>query len=181
MGICIVWLTIRTYFKTGEKVFQIIFGLAVLAGLYVLIKAYINRSPGQKNAILGRLAIAAFCLILVGLVVTGRLHILVALAAALFPLVKQLPRLLPHLLDFLDRRKRGAESPEGTTSSRSPTGNLGVEEACQILGVSPQADRESVIEAHRRLIQKMHPDRGGSAYLAARINEARDVLLARKG
>ena len=50
-------------------------------------------------------------------------------------------------------------------------------DAAKLLGVAADADSDSVIEAHRRLIGKVHPDVGGSAELAARINEARDTLL----
>ncbi|MEX0738540.1 MAG: molecular chaperone DnaJ [Pseudohongiella sp.] len=49
--------------------------------------------------------------------------------------------------------------------------------ALEILGLGSDASREDITAAHRRLMQKMHPDRGGSDYLAQRINQARDFLL----
>jgi hypothetical protein len=50
-------------------------------------------------------------------------------------------------------------------------------EARDLLGVSPEDDRETVVAAHRRLIARNHPDNGGTAGLAARLNAARDLLL----
>lgn len=50
-------------------------------------------------------------------------------------------------------------------------------EALQILGLSGNPSKEEIISAHRRLINKLHPDRGGSDFLASRVNQARDVLL----
>jgi DnaJ homolog subfamily C member 19 len=50
-------------------------------------------------------------------------------------------------------------------------------DAAKLLGVAPDADTDTVIEAHRRLIAKVHPDTGGSAELAAQINLARDRML----
>lgn len=51
------------------------------------------------------------------------------------------------------------------------------DEAARLLGISASADGPTVIEAHRRLIARVHPDVGGNDELAARINRARDVLL----
>ena len=50
-------------------------------------------------------------------------------------------------------------------------------EAAELLGVAPDADREAILAAYRRLMARNHPDAGGSTGLAARINAARDLLL----
>lgn len=62
----------------------------------------------------------------------------------------------------------------------SPGPSMDREEAFSILGLDPNATDEDIIAAHRRLIQKLHPDRGGSDYLASRINQAKDCLLSKR-
>jgi hypothetical protein len=84
-----------------------------------------------------------------------------------------LDRLHPDWRDELAGERAGS-SGGGT---RSTSGDMTVEEAYAILGLAPGADAEAIKEAHRRLMVKLHPDHGGSDYLATKINRARDVLL----
>src|SRR6266852_6381249 len=86
-----------------------------------------------------------------------------------------LDRLHPDWRDELAGERAGSSGG----SARSTSGDMTVEEAYAILGLSPGADAEAIREAHRRLMVKLHPDHGGSDYLATKINRARDVLLHR--
>jgi hypothetical protein len=78
--------------------------------------------------------------------------------------------------DWRDELASGGTSGSGG-SARPASGDVTVEEAYAILGLAPGADAEAIKEAHRRLMVKLHPDHGGSDYLATKINRARDVLL----
>jgi len=82
------------------------------------------------------------------------------------------------LVAYLNRKHSGwakAESSEYESAATDST--MSVQQARDILGVLDSATKKDIIKAHKRLMQKMHPDRGGSDYLAQQINKARDTLL----
>ena len=68
----------------------------------------------------------------------------------------------------------------GRSQSDNTSGEMNHKEAYSILGLEENATKEEIIAAHRKLMQKLHPDRGGSDYLAAKVNLAKDLLLKRK-
>ena len=135
------------------------------------------QQKGRSFAVKATLIITAALMLV--LAAAGRVHWIGALlASGLAGLRFALPlvlRSLPFLQQF---QKARANSQQGQAhQSRATAGVLSESEARKVLGVNANASREEIIEAHRKLIQKMHPDRGGSDYLAAKINQAKDLLL----
>lgn len=120
-------------------------------------------------------------IILVGvLATTGRIHWLGAAFAGALVAVKQLGilalRLFPTLAQIYGRNKASQNSQAG--NSAPPSTAMSESEARQILEVGPDADIDEIKRAHRKQMRNQHPDHGGNTYFAAKLNQAKDVLVA---
>lgn len=132
--------------------------------------------PAQQRKAWWRLGTGIFLGVLIFLVMTGRMHWIGALLGALLPFLRGAFNLMMPLLPYWLKHR------EKQTPPQSPHVASNIQEALDILGLkgditNGDISTEMINEAHRHLIQKLHPDRGGNDYLAAKINQARDLLL----
>ena len=113
------------------------------------------------------------------LAVTGHLNIITAAIAGLVALLPRAVHLAKYL-PFLNRLYQQNKPNQQAHSSSSPRGKqtMTQDEAMEVLGLKTGYAEDDVIQAHRRMMQKNHPDRGGSDYLAAQINRAKETLLS---
>lgn len=105
---------------------------------------------------------------------------------ALYAEVADDPQSRAVLEAYLDRRhgdvwrQRAGSDAGADGEAQSFSDAMTREEAYQVLGLEPGAGDDEIVAAHRRLMQKLHPDRGGSTFLAAKINQAKDLLLGER-
>ena len=145
--------------------------LLFLAGLH----AFANASISTVKSLFAWIAALAGLSLALLLILSGRGGIALFALSLAFPLIR----------DWWTNRRLGAgrappPPPEPPSSSGGP---MTVDEAWQVLGLQPGASEEEIRAAHRRLMRAAHPDSGGSDWMAARVNQARDILLgtARRG
>lgn len=159
--------------------------LYILLALLVLVWAYwvvprLQPSPGQwLQQRLKNISVVLVIAIIVALIVTGRLSVLIGLLGLLGTfLMRALPLLVkyaPYLQKlWVWRQQHGYQSG---AAAKPVTTAMSREQALEILGLQAGASEADIIQAHRQLMARVHPDKGGSNYLAAQINLAKQTLL----
>ena len=142
----------------------------ILGGSILLLLAAVGwltrAAPGALRSLLLGLAWLSLAVIGVVLLLTGRMAGVLALIVGLSPWLARALR-LPQLWQALSQTP--PPPPPGGTMSRT--------QAYAVLGLPPGATPAQIRDAHRRLIRANHPDRGGSTWIAAQLNQARDLLL----
>ncbi len=160
----------------------LVFGVtALLLGLWVL-----NIVSRVDPAIAARVLKTSGGLIALGLAVflglRGELGVAVLLGATALGMLGWARFRLLDLSNFYRKDSGWSEHAQGDAAAGRPaasSGKMSEQEAYQILGLQAGASADDIGHAHRALMKKFHPDQGGSTYLAARINEAKETLLRR--
>jgi DnaJ family protein C protein 19 len=152
----------------------LIFG--ALLALWLARDGLKRAAPGALNRLGVWLGLAALVVVGIWLVATGKLAGLLAIGAGLAPWIGRAMR-LHALWRWVSGLRRPTKPPPASSPPSPPASAMSADEARAVLGVGPDADSDAIRAAHRRLMQANHPDHGGSTWIAARLNQARDVLL----
>lgn len=143
----------------------VLFALGVALGVYGLYKFFLTANTRQITTFFITGSFAAVCIALFFMAVTGRLPAAIGLVLALWPLA---------LGYWKARHDKSAKKPSSKPGRKT---SLSRAEALEILGLEDPVTLEDIEEAYKRLMMKVHPDQQGSDWMAAKLNEARDLLL----
>lgn len=151
--------------------------------VYMVIRWFQKTPPAQIGRWfkkIGWILVIVLMLVLLG---TGKLNWLFAMLGVA---IAFMARLMPAVLNYAPQLHRlwmmftaGKQQQSHQQESNRPRRGhrMSKAEALEVLGLKPGATKEQIIQAHRALISKLHPDKGGSNYLSAQINLAKKALL----
>ncbi len=151
--------------------FYSIFVIVAIGALLYVYNRWQKLPENKRQGFAKKAGLYILAGVVLGLVVTGRAHWLMGVLAAILALagrVAQIAQYIPLFKKIFGQQVPPSQAPTQQAMSR--------QDAADILGVDINASNEEVREAHKRLMQKIHPDRGGSDALAKQINNAKDIL-----
>ena len=159
-------------------ILRLILVAAALFGLWWGLRWLSRAPPAKARTALIAGGLGLLVLVGIALVASGKLAGLFAVAAGLAPWIGRAMRL--HGLWLGLQRMAGRSRPQQAQEdprATAPDAAMTRPQAYEVLGLSPDATPDEIKEAHRRLMRANHPDSGGSTWIAARLNQARDLLL----
>lgn len=150
--------------------------VATVGAIIYWLKRWRQVPEAERKRFLRQSAIWALVVIILALVLTGRAHWLMGVLAALLAIAGRAVQLAQYV-PFLKKIFTDAQAQQRPGTGPSAKHGMTRQQAADILGVDINASPEEIRLAHKKLMQKIHPDRGGSDALAKQINEAKDLLL----
>jgi len=154
---------------------RLILLIAIVLGAIYLLRWFLTTPAETVSAYIRKSLWLLLGLLLILLAVSGRLSIIFAFIGSAIPLIaKHLPNIL-RVLGLVKTIKSQQQSK--TKTPTAPRSQMNTQEALSILNLKPKASKEEIISAHKRLMQKNHPDKGGSEHIASQINQAKEWLL----
>ncbi|PCH83093.1 MAG: aconitate hydratase [Piscirickettsiaceae bacterium] len=154
---------------------RIILLMGVLFGALYLIRWFIKTPAKTVAANIRKSLWLLLGLGLIVLAITGKLNIIFAFLGSAVPIIA---KYVPNILRIVGLVKTIKTAQAGTPASPPATNNsMSFKQALDILGLDEKPSKKQIIDAHKRLMQKLHPDKGGSEHLATQINQAKIILL----
>jgi DnaJ family protein C protein 19 len=161
----------------------LIIGIFVVIVVVQILRWFANADPKAVKKSINWGGLTLILAVILFLVVTGRINAALAGLVALIGWVGRIAgmyQMIRQIFGLGSRAGQAGGSAQGGGAS-GPQTAMSAEEAYRLLGLSPGATEDDIKAAYRRLMGQVHPDKGGSDYLAAKINQAKDVLMKGRG
>lgn len=148
----------------------VLLSLGLLVGAYILLRWIASLDSHSLARALKYFSLIIVAIAILLMILTGRAAHGLAVLLGLLPFVMRW---------YLVRRQELKEKTSDRSETKQVPQKTGMtlEEAYEILDLPENASRKEVMKAYRKLMEKVHPDKGGSTYLASQINEAKDLII----
>lgn len=149
---------------------KLIILLALIFLAWYLRNRFVSTPKADRKRLITGWLLWLTVAVVVAMALTGRLHWIGGLMALSVPFIRQ------FALWFMQRKLNEMDA-KNSSQEVSSESEMDRQKALQILNLGEQPSREEIVQAHRKMMQKNHPDQGGSDYLAAMLNQAKDLLI----